>query len=532
MKCHIRITSFLLALLLLLLSASLFSSCQRAEPPPAFVLPESFDTDREYHLTFWAKNDSDTTQALTYKQAVADFEKLYPNIHVTVKPYTSYPDIYKDVIINIQTGTTPNICITYPDHISTYNSGDELVVNLDNLLTDPRYGLGGSEIRFDAPTKEEIVPKFLAECYLGGSCYALPFMRSTEACYINKTYVEKLGYTLPETLTWDFVWEVSEAAMKKNADGTFAVNGKKALIPFIYKSTDNMMIQMLKQKGAGYSDEHGNILIFNDDTKDILLEIAGHAKTRAFSTFEIESYPANHLNRGECIFAIDSTAGATWMGTNSPKSDIHKNELVDYEITVKTIPQVDPENPLMISQGPSVCIFNKKDPQEVLASWLFVQYLLSNETQIAYAQTEGYVPTTLTAQKDPAYLDYLSRAGEDNKLYYDVKLQATKLLIENTENTFITPAFNGSADLRSAAGELIEEVTKGTQRNKKVDDTYVNTLFKDMIFKYEMNATIESSSVGAIALLTSLGVTWVGIGTYFVIQGVKSRKKKKIRDKT
>ena len=35
-----------------------------------------------------------------------------------------------------------------------------------------------------------------------------PIMRSTEACYINKTYVEALGYTLPETLTWDFIWEV------------------------------------------------------------------------------------------------------------------------------------------------------------------------------------------------------------------------------------------------------------------------------------------------------------------------------------
>ena len=71
-------------------------------------------------------------------------------------------------------------------------------------------------------------------------------MRSTEACYVNKTYVEKLGYTLPETLTWDFVWEVSEAAMAQNADGTYKVNDQNVLIPFIDKSTDNMMIEMLK----------------------------------------------------------------------------------------------------------------------------------------------------------------------------------------------------------------------------------------------------------------------------------------------
>ena len=89
-------------------------------------------------------------------------------------------------------------------------------------------------------------------------------MRSTEACYVNKTYVEKLGYTLPDTLTWDFIWEVSEAAMKQNADGTYAINGQDVLIPFIYKSTDNMMIQMLKQKNADYSSDDGTVGLFND----------------------------------------------------------------------------------------------------------------------------------------------------------------------------------------------------------------------------------------------------------------------------
>ena len=101
-------------------------------------------------------------------------------------------------------------------------------------------------------------------------------MRSTEACYINKDFVEALGYQVPEVLTWDFVFEVSEAAMAKDEDGNFAVNGQQVLIPCIYKSTDNMMIQMLKQKGAGYSNDNGEILIFKDTTKELLLEIAKH----------------------------------------------------------------------------------------------------------------------------------------------------------------------------------------------------------------------------------------------------------------
>ena len=154
------------------------------------------------------------------------------------------------------------------------------------------------------------------DCF-AGHYYALPYMRSTEACYVNKTYVEKLGFELPPVLTWGFVWQVSEAAMEKNEDGTYLVNGQKVLIPFIYKSTDNMMIQMLHQLDAGYSDQNGNIQIFNDTTKQVLETIAVHAKNEAFSTFKISSYPANFLNAGQCIFAVDSTAGATSRGPSS-----------------------------------------------------------------------------------------------------------------------------------------------------------------------------------------------------------------------
>lgn len=99
---------------------------------------------------------------------------------------------------------------------------------------------------------------------------------------MNKTYVENLGYTLPDVLTWDFIWEVSEAATAQNADGTYVVNGQNVLIPFIYKSTDNMMIQMLKQKNAGYSTADGSIELFNDTTTDLLYDIAGHVKAVPF----------------------------------------------------------------------------------------------------------------------------------------------------------------------------------------------------------------------------------------------------------
>lgn len=507
--------------LILCFSLSL-TACHGRKNTSGFIIPESFDENKKIELTFWAKNDTNVIQSRIYEKASEDFHKLYPNVTVNIRLYTDYGKIYNDVITNIATGTTPNICITYPDHIATYLTGKDTVVNLDDLMEDPDYGLNGDELKFDGPSKEEIIPEFLTECMIDGSYYALPFMRSTEACYINKTYVEKLGYKLPEVLTWDFVWEVSEAALKKNDDGTYAVNGQKTMIPFIYKSTDNMMISMLKQKNAGYSDHDGNILIFNDVTKEILYTIAEHAGTKAFSTFKISSYPGNFLNAGQCLFAIDSTAGASWMGSNAPLSDISEDKIVDFETVVMPIPQFDTENPKMISQGPSVCIFNKEDPDEVLASWLFAQFLLANDTQIAYAQTEGYIPVTSKAGDSEEYRDYLNKCGTDNNLYYDVKINAAKMLLNNTDNTFVTPVFNGSASLRDAAGQMIENTAKAIRRKQTIDEAYMEQLFDDMVSLYHLDqierksGETDSKDLGPLptpakVFIIILLAAWIGI---------------------
>lgn len=510
--------------------------CHGSKGLQTFEIPEEFDESQTYEITFWAKNDTNKNQTDVYEKAIADFQKLYPNITVNMRLYTDYGRIYNDVITNIATNTTPNVCITYPDHIATYLTGNNSVVPLDNLFANEKYGFGGKALKYDAPTREEMIPEFLDGCIVNGQYYAIPYMRSTEACYINKTYVEKLGYTVPDILTWDFIWEVSEAATKMDAEGNYLLNGQKVMIPFIYKSTDNMMIQMLRQKGYDYSTEGGEILLFHDGTKELLYTVAEHVKTGAFSTFKISSYPANFLNAGQCVFAIDSTAGATWMGMNAPLSDIPEDKLVEFETEVRMIPQFDPENPQMISQGPSVCIFNKNDSGEVLASWLFAQYLLTNEVQIGYARTEGYVPVTFKAQDSVEYQEYLNAAGSDNELHYDVKIAATNLLLKHTKDTFVTPVFNGSASLRDASGQLIENVAKSVRRKKEVNEEFMTALFGDVASLYRLESGVAKGEdvsgakqefgelpLGSKVLLGTLGITWIGIFMYIFNE---KRKKK------
>ena len=120
MRTRKKILAVLLTAVLAVLS---LTGCHGSRGRAAFQVPEQLDESAKIVLTFWAKNDTNKTQTAIYEKAISDFEALYPNM-------------------------TPNVCITYPDHIATYMTGDNVVVPLDSLIDDARYGLAGSELKF------------------------------------------------------------------------------------------------------------------------------------------------------------------------------------------------------------------------------------------------------------------------------------------------------------------------------------------------------------------------------------------------
>ena len=162
--CPKRMALAVAAVLLLLV----LSGCHGSQERAGFTVPDHFDDSAPVEIVFWAKNDTNKDQVAVYQKAAEDFGKLYPNVTVNIRLYTDYNRIYNDVITNISTNTTPNVCITYPDHIATYLTGSNTVASMDDLMKDARYGLGGSELRFDGPSEAEIVPEFLQECLLNG----------------------------------------------------------------------------------------------------------------------------------------------------------------------------------------------------------------------------------------------------------------------------------------------------------------------------------------------------------------------------
>ena len=117
-----------------------------------------------------------------------------------------------------------------------------------------------------------------------------------------------------------------------------------------------------------------------------------------------------------------------------------------------------------------------------------------------------------------------------------MKIEASRLLLDNTDHTFVTPVFNGSASLRDASGQLIESVTKSVRRKQTVDDDYMAKLYAETTALYRLD---QGAAVGgkadlgplpgtAVALLAALAGVWLLMGVYVLRETVKKRNGKRL----
>ena len=133
------------------------------------------------------------------------------------------------------------------------------------------------------------------------------------------------------------------------------------------------------------------------------------------------------------------------------------------------------------------------------------------------------------AQESSEYQAYLNDPSQ-----YSIKIAVTNMFLQNINNTFVTPVFNGSTSLRNAAAQLINSVVKSVRRREVVDDAYIENLYSEVTALYRLDqlsasrdtrAELGPMPAEAKLLLAMLGVVWIGIGAYFVRDLVKKRKK-------
>jgi len=421
-----KIVSTILALALVLTSLTgLFTSAS------AEAFAAGYDGS-EVTIKFYHTMGSNLTTVLD--QYIAEFNTIYPNIHVEYTSVGGYDDVRDQVSTEITVGAQPNIAYCYPDHVALYNLA-MAVQPLDELIDHPEIGL-------TAEQKADFIEGYYNEGkqFGDGLMYTMPISKSTEVLYYNKTFFDENGLTVPAT------WDELEAVCEKIKEID------PMSIPLGYDSEANWFITMTEQYASPYTSATEPHFLFDNETNRAFIKKfrewyeKGYLTTQTLygaytsglftSTTEVKSY-----------MSIGSSAGATYQ-----RPAANADGSYPFEVGIATIPQVSMDNQKVISQGPSVCIFKKSNPQEVIASWLFVKYLTTTvEFQAEFSMASGYVPVLKSVAENPVYADFLSKADGGNY----VSALSAKVCLEQADAYYTSPAFNGSSEARDQVGDLL-----------------------------------------------------------------------------
>jgi multiple sugar transport system substrate-binding protein len=172
--------------------------------------------------------------------------------------------------------------------------------------------------------------------------------------------------------------------------------------------------------------------------------------------------------------SIGSSAGATHQRPDKVDG------AYPFDVGIATIPQLSADNKKVISQGPSLCIFQKKNPQEVMASWLFVKFLTTNIAfQAEFGMASGYVPVLKSVGSNEVYAEYLKSANGGDY----VSALAAKVCLDQQDAYYTSPAFNGSSTARDQVGALMSKCLVLTDDV----DNQIAKAFKDAIDECEYN---------------------------------------------
>ena len=439
-----------------------------------FVVPEGGYDGSAVTIRFYHTMGATLSEVLDYY--ITEFNALYPNITIEHEQVGDYDDVRDQVSTEINVGAQPNIAYCYPDHVALYNVAGA-VVQLDNLIASEEVVTradGTTEVLGLTQTqKDDFIQGYYNEGKQFGDekMYTMPLSKSTEVLYYNKDFFAENELTVPTT------WDEMEAlcAKIKQIDANS--------IPLGYDSEANWFITMCEQYGSPYtSTEPGNHFQFNNDAnKAFVKKFRGWFDKGYVTTKKIYGGYTSALFNGSDVdttsyMSIGSSAGAT------KQRPAKGNDGYPFEVGIATIPQINPSNPKVISQGPSLCILGKENPQEVIASWLFVKFLTTNVNfQAEFSSVSGYVPVIKSVGSHEEYAAKLAAAdGGDNIAYL-----SAKVCLEQEKAYYTSPAFNGSSEARTQVEALM---IKCLSEQVSDVDALINQAFQDAVDECEYNS--------------------------------------------
>lgn len=353
-------------------------------------------------IVFWHAMGGGQGEAL--EKLVKQFEEENPNIKVNLQNQGNYGDLNQILVATMQSPQDlPTITQAYPDWMLQFQSAD-LVAD----LTDMVKGENGIE------DYEDILPGVREEIEEDGKIMGLPFNKSTEVFWYNKTLFDELGLEVPTTFE-----ELEEVSKKIKEEKDIPGVGFDSLPNYYATYMHNNGLEMDQDLDLAGDKSVEAVDYYQKGIKEGYFRIAGTDQYMSgpFANEQVGAYIGS--NAGE-VYVKDGVEGK-------------------FEYAAAPYPAES-----SVQQGTNIYMFENASDEQKKAAFEFLKFLVSKESQIQFALDTGYMPARTSAVEDSKYKDSDSAIA--------------KILADATKNLYSRPLAPGSQQAYNDIGSTLEQI--------------------------------------------------------------------------
>lgn len=490
-KNSLFIGLFFLSIFTLIYVANLFASPKNKEfykkeyDDLKTSVEDKFKNGQEYfknpnkkvEIVFWHNLYPEEQNVLD--KVIEQFESKYKSIKIKEVNKSNWGNIAKSVANALPVNKQPNLVFSYPDHVEFFSRSHK-VVPLDIFMQ------GEDKKIEDQFYKTYLKKNPLKEAYDGGEhYYSFPFSKTTETLFYNKDMFKKHYKELNEVLEGKFINEdgviysgqskgLTWEKMKKIAEKMKELEkNTKGFIPIVVDSEANLLITAFQQSGIKFpdSEEAAKEFLIQENVKDVIKDFKEEFYNKGLMT-------TSKMNgEQKALDMFYQQKSSIFISSTRMVHKVQEGEIKN--VGLSKIPLMKGGKYKNVMQGANINMFYSSEKDEMLASWLFLKTLTSEENLIELLNAKGGLNITrkdifdkvqdkinhpfktdpIAVDPNTLHFDSLKYAYENQKT--DNEKQNTGKDNNNKEEEkmfFETPIFPNSTFLRTVLIELFTYV--------------------------------------------------------------------------
>lgn len=399
-------------------------------------------------ITFWHSMGGVNGAALDYL-----VDKFNTDNAQGIKVEAQYQGEYDDAINKLKSAQIGNMGA---DLVQIYDIGTRFMIDSGWII--PMQEL----IDADGWDKSQIEPNIAAYYTVGDSLYSMPFNSSTPLLYYNKDMFDKAGITqAPESLSG--IASVADDLVKKGGAGE----------PISLSIYGWFFEQFACKQGLNYVN-NGNGREAAATAVEFDQNGAAVNTLTAWKTLYDEGYAPNVGHGGDAGLAdFSSGKSAMTLGSTASLKQIMEDVNGKFEVGTAYFPKVSDSDQGGVSiGGASLWALNNEDEVKRAATWEFVKFLVSPESQAYWNAQTGYFPVTTKAHEEPVFKENLAQYpqfGTAIDQLHDSTPQSAGALISvfpearKVVETEIENMLNNGTAPEEAASKMAQQINKAIE---------------------------------------------------------------------